>query len=142
MNSPEVSVLLVEDNDFDVMRVTRAFKKLDDGRPVIRARDGVDALNILSGEGGSASLQHPFVIILDLNMPRMGGLEFLNKLRSDTAHRSAPVFVVTTSDYHADVKAAHSHLINGYFVKPKTAGEMTEILGLLSRYWDLCQYPQ
>lgn len=141
MQATGTSILLVEDNDFDVLRVTRGLAKLNDDRVVVRARDGLEALEILSGETSQTGLQYPFIIMLDLNMPRMGGLEFLGELRSDACHCNAPVFVMTTSDYHADIAAAHSHLIAGYFVKPKTAGEMTELLRLVSAYSDHCKYP-
>lgn len=141
MNAKAVSVLLVEDNDFDVMRVTRAFKTLGDHRSVIRARDGLEALEIIKGDAAVGVVRRPFVVVLDLNMPRMGGLELLDEIRRDEKHRNTPVFVVTTSDYHADVAAAYDRMVNGYFVKPRTAREMTDILKLLSEYWDKCAYP-
>ncbi len=141
MRRTDVAVLLVDDNDFDVKRVLRGFEKLGDTRAVKRARDGIEALEILRGEADSEKSTGPMVVMLDLNMPRMGGLEFLDEVRNDEQLCSTPVFVVTTSDFHQDIKAAHSRMISGYFVKPDTSDEMINVLKILSEYWDTAIYP-
>ncbi|QFS84598.1 Chemotaxis protein CheY [Roseivivax sp. THAF40] len=136
------SVLLVEDNDFDVKRVTRAFAKLSDMRQIVRARDGVEALDIIRGTAETRPPETPFVIVLDLNMPRMGGIEFLETLRASGSKSYPQVFVVTTSDYHVDVENAYQRGVSGYFVKPETAEEMITILEKASQFWDLCEIPK
>lgn len=138
----ELGILLVEDNDFDVKRVVRGFDKLGRKGNITRARDGVEALNIIRGECGCTKPSKPFVVMLDLNMPRMGGIEFLDEIRADETLRSTLVFVVTTSDYHADVRSAYSRMVCGYFLKPDTADEMVAVLSTLVRYWDSCVFSE
>ena len=140
MGETKVSVLLVEDNDFDVKRVLRGFAKLGDSRPIIRARDGLEALSIIRGEADTESLSKPFVVMLDLNMPRMGGLEFLDEIRTDEALRKTPVCIVTTSEFHLDIGKAYDRMVSGFFVKPDTADEMINVLKTLSQYWDACVF--
>lgn len=140
MEQATVSVLLVEDNDLDVRRVERGFQKLNDGRAVVRARDGVEAIQILHGETDTNPPKPPFVVMLDLNLPRMGGLEFLARLREDNALRTTPVFVLTTSNYHVDINKAHEKMISGYLLKPDSAEEMVSVLKTLSNLWDSCIY--
>lgn len=142
MSGTAVGLLLVEDNDFDVKRVMRGLNRLGDVRPVTRARDGVEALEILRRNSGTARPTRPFVVMLDLNMPRMSGIEFLDEIRADEELRETPVFVVTTSDYHVDIDKAYRRLVSGYFVKPDSAEEMVSVLGTLTRYWDTCLYPE
>ncbi|SIS53349.1 response regulator receiver protein [Roseivivax lentus] len=141
MTARRKNVLLVEDNDYDVKRVTRGFAKLEDCRQIVRAQDGVEALEILRGESKVRPPESPFVILLDLNMPRMGGLEFLDELRAAGRCSYPQVFVVTTSDYHVDISEAYDRGIAGYFVKPETAEQMVAILQRITQFWDLCETP-
>ena len=82
------------------------------------------------------------MVLLDLNMPRMNGLEFLEELRSDSLISTTPVFVLTTSGRQKDIVAAHRHHVAGYLVKPPTMLEMLETLQVASRFWDLCCLPR
>jgi len=135
-----VNILLVEDNDFDVKRIERGFAKLGRTKRILRARDGVEALRIVRGEDKDNVPEKPFVVMLDLNMPRMGGIEFLDEIRSDTQLRETPVFVVTTSDFHFDVRKAYDRMVCGYFIKPDSAAEMIAILETLDNYWQTCVF--
>ena len=136
------NIVLVEDNDFDVKRVERGFARLGQDRRILRARDGVEALRIVRGEDEENLPQKPFVVMLDLNMPRMGGLEFLDEIRSDSQLRETPVFVVTTSDFHRDIRNAHARMISGYIIKPDTAAEMITVLQALDSFWTKCVFPE
>lgn len=140
MRHGNVSVLMVEDNDFDAKRVVRGLKKIGDERPVSRARDGVEALEILRGQSTSHGPVRPFVVMLDLSMPRMGGIEFLDEIRNDESLKDTPVFVVTSSDFHKDVQDAYDRLVCGYFVKPTSADETVAVLKTLANFWDTCLY--
>ncbi len=82
-----------------------------------------------------------YVILLDINMPRMNGYEFLNELRSHDALKTATVFVFTTSASQSDIDRAYKHLANGYIVKPDTFSGMRDILEALRRFWELCKHP-
>ena len=89
-----VTIFLVEDDEVEAEAVTRAFRKAHIGNPIETARDGVEALERLRGQNGQQKLEKPYLILLDLNMPRMNGLEFLQELRGDADLSSTVVFVL------------------------------------------------
>src|SRR6202161_1045713 len=97
-----VQLLHVEDDDLCIMGLVRAFKQAKIANPVSFAHDGIDALEMLRGTNGRARLPRPFVILLDLNMPRMGGIEFLQELRGDEELKKSVVFIMTTSSAEDD----------------------------------------
>ncbi len=112
-----MSILLVEDDEVDIMNVRKAFKKNDFTSQLHVARDGVEALEMLRGELQSELMQLPRIILLDLNLPRMNGIEFLKKLRADAELRQLVVIVLTTSDDERDVLSAYNLNVAGYIVK-------------------------
>ncbi|MEM7507481.1 MAG: response regulator [Pseudomonadota bacterium] len=134
-------ILIVEDNDLDVQILKRAFAKLDFQPNMLRAKDGVEALELLDCQDATGDLKWPFVILLDLNMPRMNGVEFLEKLRGWGRYRHVPVFVLTTSSYGRDVAEAYRLGANGYVVKPESLSEMHQTLQALIGYWRICLSP-
>ncbi len=137
----ELNILLVEDNDLDVEILKRSMKKLSISNSLIRARDGLEALEVLKGDILERKLPRPYVILLDINMPRMNGHEFLAELRATEALKSARVFVFTTSDSHADVTRAYQNNANGYFVKPNRSSELTDMLKTLQEFLAICKVP-
>ena len=138
MASNEVTVLLVEDDPIDVDAVQRAFRKARIRNPIVTAKDGLDALEMLRREGGVA---RPYLILLDLNMPRMNGLEFLEELRSDEALAGAVVFVLTTSDAHRDIWAAYDKRVAGYILKSNVGEDFIKVLMMLENYWRVVELP-
>lgn len=141
MTGAAATILLVEDNDLDVERIRRCFARLNIRNKMIRARDGVEALEALRGSGARACLPRPDLILLDLNLPRMGGLEFLGALRADAELANTKVCVLTTSDFHRDIVEAHRHHVSGYVVKPESANQMIETVAALKGYWEICKFP-
>ena len=135
-----ISVLVVDDDDVDVMAVKRSFRTRKLTNPVVVAHDGIEALAILRGNG-NVPLAKPYVILLDLNMPRMSGAEFLSELRADPALRSAVVFVLTTSSNDEDRAAAYQHNVAGYILKSKTGNDLSAVTTLLSAYWNTVEFP-
>ena len=133
----EVSILLVEDDDIDAMGIERALKKLRLANPFIRAKDGVEGLTILR----KSAIERPFIILLDLNMPRMNGLEMLKELRQDPQLTDCVVFVLTTSKDDEDRSSAYKEHIAGYIVKSNLDTDFTELLKLLDHYWRLVELP-
>lgn len=133
-------ILLVDDDEVDVMVTQRALAREAASNPVVVANDGIEALEALRGAAGRAPLPRPFVVLLDLNMPRMNGLEFLAELRRDPALCDAVVFVFTTSDTPSDVRAAFRHHVAGYIVKVG-APKLGEVARLLGRYCELNEFP-
>ncbi|MBN4077976.1 response regulator [Nitrospina gracilis] len=136
-----INFLLVEDDEVDVKNVQRAFKKNNINNPLFVAGNGEEALEMLRGEGDSPIVPPPQVILLDLNMPKMGGLEFLQELRKDPRFKSLSVFILTTSDEERDKIAAYNFNIAGYILKPLEFGQFMETIKTLNAYWTLCEFP-
>ncbi|SHK61498.1 response regulator [Hymenobacter psychrotolerans] len=112
------SILLVEDDQMDIMNVQRELRKNNVDVPLHIARNGREALNMLRGEAGQPKIEQPSVVMLDINMPRMKGLELLEKLRSDPEFVNLNVFIMTTSDLESDRFKAQELAVSGYIIKP------------------------
>lgn len=139
-----MNILLVEDDEVDVMNVQRAFKRNHITNPLYIAGNGLEALTMLRGESKTLPLlpTNRRLILLDLNMPRMGGLEFLQELRADDNLRSTPVVVLTTSNQDLDRIKAYNLNVAGYILKPVTFTNFAELMATLNKYWGLCELPQ
>lgn len=132
------NVLLIEDDEVDVKTVQRAFRQREVQFQLHTRGNGVDALELLrSGDLPSSGL----LILLDLNMPRMGGLEFLEELRNDPKLKRIPVVVMTTSNDDADRLAAYESFVAGYVLKPVTYEKFTDVVGKLADYWSVVELP-
>ena len=138
MNSSSLNILLVEDDDIDVMNVKRAFDKNHITNPVYVAGNGLEALEKL--RSGKIP-QGRRIVLLDLNMPKMNGIEFLRELRSDPALAPTPVVVLTTSNNDRDKIEAFNLNVAGYLVKPVTFAEFSELMVTLNKYWTLVEMP-
>ncbi|TGE22986.1 response regulator [Hymenobacter metallicola] len=112
------SILLVEDDQMDIMNVQRELRKHDINVPLHIAKNGREALHLLRGEGGQTQISKPSVVMLDINMPRMNGLELLDNLRSDPEFVGLNVFIMTTSDLETDRLKARDLAVSGYIIKP------------------------
>jgi CheY-like chemotaxis protein len=143
MEEKKIHILLVEDDEVDVMNVQRAFKKTNNVNPLYIAANGLEALDILRGKGKiePAMPQARRLILLDLNMPRMNGIEFLRELRQDENLRSIPVIVLTTSNEDRDKVEAYNLNVAGYILKPVTFSNFVEVMDTLNKYWMLSEIP-
>ncbi|RTQ50115.1 response regulator [Hymenobacter gummosus] len=112
------SILLVEDDQMDIMNVQRELRKHNITVPLYVARNGREALALLRGEGDRDQIPKPSVVMLDINMPRMNGLELLEVLRSDPEFVGLNVFIMTTSDLDTDRLKARDLAVSGYIIKP------------------------
>lgn len=133
-----VTILLVDDDDVDAMGVQRALQKLKIVNPLVRARDGLEALELLRT---ADAVQRPYLILLDLNMPRMNGIEMLNELRQDPALCSSVVFVLTTSQDDQDKFAAYNKNVAGYIVKKHVGDGFMRVMEMLDHYWRVVELP-
>jgi CheY-like chemotaxis protein len=138
MNSSSLNILLVEDDEVDVMNVKRAFDKNHITNPVFVAGNGLEALEKLRS---GAIPQGRRMVLLDLNMPKMNGIEFLRELRRDPALAPTPVVVLTTSNNDRDKIDAFNLNVAGYLVKPVTFAEFSELMVTLNKYWTLVEMP-
>lgn len=142
MQDNSVSILLVEDDEVDVMNVQRAFKKNHIKNIVHVAGNGLQALAMLRGSDGEVKLNPmPKIILLDINMPKMNGIEFLRELRGDVDLRSISVFILTTSDEEKDRVAAYDMNVAGYILKPVEPGKFMEAVKALDVFWNLIELP-
>ena len=136
-----INILLVEDDEVDIMTVQRAFKKGHIDNPLYLAGNGLEALALLRDSPGKPSLIPPErrLILLDLNMPKMNGLEFLHELRADPALKHIPVVVLTTSNEERDRVQAYDFNVAGYMLKPVTFSVFVELMVTLNKYWTHCE---
>jgi len=141
-NYKEVNILLVEDDDIDAKLVEREFRKLKLANPIYRAKNGVEALEILQGKKGEQNtVTRPYIVLLDLNMPIMGGLEFLHAIRNDSLLEDSVVFVLTTSSADEDRVAAYHKHVAGYIVKSDVKDSFPKVIEMLDHYWQVVLLP-
>ena len=136
-----VHILLVEDDNIDAKAFLRAMQKLKISNPVTVARDGVEGWELLKGEGGQ-KIPRPNLVILDINMPRMNGLELLRKIREDAELRNLIVFVLTTSNDDQDKFEAYDLNVAGYMLKSDLGGSFMGAVGLVDQYWRVVEFPE
>ncbi|PKH67852.1 two-component system response regulator [Flavobacterium sp. ALD4] len=130
-----VNILLVEDDEVDVMNVKRAFSKNNIKNDLYVAGNGVEALEMLRG----SIVPLPRIIILDINMPKMNGIEFLKELRMDENLKNISVFVMTTSNEDSDKINAYNLNVAGYILKPLSFEKFISSVATLKNFWSLCE---
>lgn len=128
-------ILLVEDNPDDVKLTLRAFKTNNISNDVIVAEDGVQALDYLFGKDGHPGGELPSVVLLDLKLPRINGMEVLQKIRGDERTKLLPVVILTSSDEERDMLDGYSFGANSYVRKPVDFMEFTQAAKQLGLYW-------
>ena len=141
MLGSSVSIMIVDDDKIDVMALRRCFRALDIENKVVEARSGVEALARLRGTDGLGAMPKPYLVLLDLNMPRMGGLEFLDVVRSDPELRRTLIFVLTTSAAPEDRNSCYDRNVAGYMVKHRESRASMETVAMLAKYWSTVSFP-
>jgi CheY-like chemotaxis protein len=137
-----VNILLVDDDDVDIMTLQRAFKRNNISNPLFIANNGLEALDQLRGANGAEKISPPpRIILLDINMPKMNGLEFLKEMRSDPALKGISVFVLTTSNDDKDKVEAYNYNVAGYIIKPITFENFVTAISVLNSFWTLIAMP-
>lgn len=126
----------------DAESIMRTFKRHQINTPFTHVVDGIEALHALRGEHGYDPLPKPYIILLDINMPRMNGLEFLSALRRDPTLRQSVVFVLTTSNREEDIMAAYNQQIAGYLLKAKVSEDFLDFIKLLNLYRVMIEMPR
>lgn len=136
----EIQILLVEDDDIDAMAFDRHLRNANFKHEIHRAIDGGAALEMLRASGDSA-IPTPHMIVLDLNMPRMTGLEFLVELRADDRLCRSVVFVFTTSDAAKDRTHCFDHNVAAYLLKSRAGQRFEKLVALLESYVEIAEFP-
>jgi CheY-like chemotaxis protein len=130
-------ILLVEDDQVDMMRVTRALKEIHVTNQIVYRENGEDALNYLQDENSDK----PCLILLDLNMPVMNGIEFLQAVKKDERLRGIPVVVLTTSNDQQDKLNSFNLGVAGYVAKPVDYRQFVEVMRSIDAYWTISAMP-
>jgi CheY-like chemotaxis protein len=138
MSERPLNILLVEDDEVDVMNVQRAFERNHLKSALYVAGNGLEALAMLRGQDVPKDRR---LVLLDLNMPKMNGIEFLEALRGDPELASTPVVVLTTSNDYQDKLDAYNFNVAGYLLKPVTFSSFSERIATLDKYWSLVEMP-
>ncbi|MBB3167338.1 response regulator [Simiduia aestuariiviva] len=138
MSNTDITLLLIEDDDVDAMTIERSFRKQRIGNKIVRADDGEAALELIANN----LVPKPFIILLDLNLPKISGHEFLDTLRKDPANKDAVVFVLTTSSDEQDMLKAYEKFIAGYFVKSESGEQFMKLIGMLDGFWRIVKMPE
>lgn len=141
MPGQHIHILLVEDDEIDAEAIMRGFYAQKIANPFTLVSDGIEALSVLRGTNGMPRLPRPYMILLDINMPRMNGLEFLEVLRADPELAQSVVFVLTTSNRDEDMMAAYNHQIAGYLLKSRAGKDFIDLITLLDSYWRIVEFP-
>ena len=136
-NYQTVSILMVDDDSIDVEMFRRSLERHKITNPLYLAQDGEEALSMLKDE----AVPKPLIIVLDLNMPRMDGIEFLQALRQDEQYQDSVVFVMTTSNADSDKVEAYNFNVAGYMVKSELGENFLDAVNLIDRYWKTIQLP-
>ncbi len=134
MKPPLVSILLVEDDDIDAMTVKRGLAAANILNPLVRAHDGIEALDLLLGTHGKTKLNPPYLLLVDIRMPRLDGLGLVRAIRSNPLLQRTVVFMLTTSDSDLDQAAAYDSHVAGYIVKSNARGHFTRLAHMLEYY--------
>jgi two-component system, response regulator len=140
----EKTIFLVEDNDDDVELALRAFQRAKVTNPLVRASDGADALDYLFARGkyaGRDVCDLPALVLLDINMPKLGGLEVLKAIRADKRTKHLPVVMLTSSNEDKDRASAYDHFANSYVVKPADYDKFVVAASQLGLYWMVLNAP-
>jgi CheY-like chemotaxis protein len=131
ISSRKMPILLVEDDEVDIEAVRRALQKGKICNDVVCACDGIEALNILAGKDSHKKIQQPCLILLDINMPRMNGLDFLKHIQQNEIMKQNVVFILTTSLRDSDKAVAHAFQVTGYLLKENLGNLVNSISGFL-----------
>ena len=137
----EVEILLVEDNPNDVELTTRALRKHNLANKLHVAKDGAEALDYLFGADGTMKHEKPKVILLDLKLPKVDGIEVLRRIKSDERTKTIPVVVLTSSNQERDLKECYNLGVNSYITKPVEFESFIAAVSELGFYWLLLNQP-
>lgn len=142
MSHKPLHILLVDADEIDAEYVIRSFRKHQIGNPITHVSDGLEALHVLRGAANYPHVPRPYLILLDINMPRMNGVEFLQAMRQDPALKRSIVFVLTTSNRAEDKRAVYEQMIAGYILKEKVGEDFLEVIRLLGYYQIVVEVPE
>lgn len=141
-NQEQLRLLLIEDNEIDQEILTRAFRKAEVPCEILLARDGGRAIDLMLGHDEEQSLERPYLVILDLDMPDVDGLEFLSEIRTDPQLRGTVIFVLTGALREGALNRCYDQCVAGVLYKSALSDDPAAFVHLLTQYWQLVQLPR
>ncbi|MGB9152338.1 MAG: response regulator [Alphaproteobacteria bacterium] len=140
-DNKSLTILLVEDDDGDAKAVLRAFHKARIANTIMRAVDGMEALEMLKGENGKVKVPTPCLLLVDINMPRMNGIQLMKALREDKDLRHTIAFILTTSKRDEDKVAAYDLNVAGYILKSTAGEDFLNLVNMVDSFWRVVEMP-
>ena len=137
MTDKKVSILIVEDDEVDVMAIRRAFHETNISNPIYIAKDGIEALQKLR----SKEIPYPYIVLMDLNMPRMNGIDCMKEIRADQSLKRTTIFALSTSNDEKDRLRSYDCNVAGYIVKSDIGNEFGKALEMLYQYLNVVDLP-
>ena len=137
MTDKIVSILIVEDDEVDVMAIRRAFQETNISNPIYIAKDGIEALQKLR----SREIPYPYIVLMDLNMPRMNGIDCMKEIRTDRSLKRTTIFALSTSNDEKDKLSAYDCNVAGYIVKSDIGNEFGKALKMLYQFLNVVDLP-
>jgi two-component system, response regulator len=141
MSTGEIEIILVEDSMDDAALTIRALKKQNLANKLVHIKDGQEALDFIFGNGSTIFESKPRVILLDLKMPKVGGMEVLKRLKSDERTKIIPVVILTSSAEDPDIKTSYELGANSYIVKPVDFDNFSKTVIELGMFWMVLNHP-
>lgn len=137
MINREASILIVEDDEVDIMAIRRALKQANIDNPIYVAKDGIEALQKLR----SKEIPSPYIVLMDLNMPRMNGIDCMREIRADKSLKRTIIFALSTSKDERDKLNAYDCNVAGYIVKSDIGDEFEKAMRMLDQYLKVIEFP-
>jgi CheY-like chemotaxis protein len=137
----KADILVVEDDDVQAEAVVRSLRKAGVDSTIVVAPEGWEALSVLRGTHSKHRIRRPYLVLLDLNLPRLGGMDFLREVRADPLLNDSVVFVLTTSADARDCKRAYEEHVAGYMVKSELGPQFTKMVEMLQPYLSVVRLP-
>ena len=141
MSNAEIELVLVEDDDNDAELIARTLRKHNLANQIVRLKDGVEAMDFLFAQGSKAPNSTPRVVLLDLKLPRVDGIEVLRRMKSDDRTKSIPVVMLTSSNQERDIKTAYELGVNSFVTKPIKFEEFAKVISEMGMYWLMLNVP-
>jgi two-component system, chemotaxis family, response regulator Rcp1 len=139
----EIQILLVEDNEGDILLTLEAFKEIKVKNSIAVVKDGVEAIEFLKKQGQYAESIVPHLILLDINMPKLSGIEVLDFIKKDEKLRKIPVVMLTTSSSESDIAACYDKSANCFITKPLDFGNFLNVVEAIESFWfSIAQLPK
>ncbi len=139
----EIQILLVEDNEGDILLTLEAFKDLKVKNTIAVVKDGIEAIEFLKKEGQFSERVLPHLVLLDINMPKLNGIEVLDFIKNDERLRRIPVVMLTTSSSESDITECYNKLANCYITKPLDFGKFQDVVDAIESFWfSIAQLPK